>query len=595
MDTRTKIVCTIGPAVEQEEQIISLISAGMNVARINFSHGDHTTHSVRIERLKKIRSQLKVPLSIMLDTKGPEIRIGKMPENGLTVHAGDVIPLISEDLVGSTNGICVRPALVLDHLIVGSQVLIDNGYIIARVIKCEPGKVFIEFMNDGVITSSKGVNIPHSKIPIPAVTEKDVLDIELGCKLGIDMIAASFIRTKEHVLEIKKLLHKFSSPHILVIAKIENHEGIQNFESILQATDGIMVARGDLGVEIPLEQVPHLQKMMIRASNLAGKPVVTATQMLESMIQNPRPTRAEVSDVANAIYDGTSAVMLSGETAVGKYPIQTVSIMKSVIKESEKDFDYTAFYDMHSKMRYSDIASALTLASVETAYSLGAKAIFTFSQSGATARLLSRLKPNMPIIAFTTQATTYHQLGLSWGVKPVLCKKNHSSLDEAFEEASHWSVKQGLLSYGDLVVVTTGTPFWVPGTSNTILVENIGNVLLSGAKGTGNSVYGTISLLGAPLSLAATQGSIVVLDFFDSSLAPLLRQAAGILLQNDPDDLTSEELLLNFCKKENKSAIVRVDGAFHLLREGQPVTLEPEKALVYKGIRSSTNYPTSRI
>lgn len=471
MSIRTKIVCTIGPAVAKEEDIIALIKAGMNVARINFGHGDRKEHASQIQLIQKVRDQLKVPLAIMADIKGPEIRIGKVQEGGIPVSKGDRIPLLAEERIGDKTGISIRPPMVLEHLKVGTDLLIDNGYITAKVLSISKGKAELEFQNSGVILSSKGVNVPNLDVPLPAITEKDILDLQSICPLGIDFIAASFIRTAEHVMAIRKLLEDFSAKDTLIISKIENHQGIQNFESILQASDGIMVARGDLGVEIPLSEVPRLQKMMIRKCNIVGKPVITATQMLESMMQNPRPTRAEVSDVANAIYDGTSAVMLSGETAMGKYPCQTVLTMKSIIQEAEQDYDYSAYFDNHAKLRYSDIPSALTLASVKTSYNLGAKAIFTFSQRGTTARLLSRLKPQMPILAFTPQMITYHQLALSWGVQPIFCSHAYQHLKEAFVHASHWANEHGIVPYGDLVVVTTGTPFWIPGTSNTMIVE----------------------------------------------------------------------------------------------------------------------------
>lgn len=471
MSIRTKIVCTIGPAVAKEEEIVSLIKAGMNVARINFAHGDRLAHADQIRLLQKVRDRLQVPLGIMVDIKGPEIRIGKVQDGGIPVQAGDRISLVREERLGTKEGISIRPNMVLDHLKIGTELLIDNGYILSKVVSISHDKAELEFLNSGTILSSKGVNVPNLDIPLPAITEKDILDLQAVCPLNVDFVAASFIRTAEHVHAIKKLLQEFSSSQTLIIAKIENHQGIQNFESILQAADGIMVARGDLGVEIPLSEVPRLQKMMIRKCNIVGKPVITATQMLESMMQNPRPTRAEVSDVANAIYDGTSAVMLSGETAMGKYPFDTVQTMKSIIQEAEQDYDYKTFFDMHTKMRYTEIPPALTIASVKTAYSLDAKAIFTFSQRGTTARLLSRLKPQMPILAFTPQKITYHQLALSWGVEPIFCTQHYDQLKEAFQDSCTLAVDRGIISYGDLIVVTTGTPFWVPGSSNTIVVE----------------------------------------------------------------------------------------------------------------------------
>ena len=586
MRTRTKIICTIGPAVNSVESLVQLIGNGMDVARLNFSHGTHDEHRATIEKLKEARKQTLRPLGIMIDTKGPEIRTGTVQESGIHVKHGSRLTLVKEPVEGNDDALTIRPGVVLDFLKIGTGVLIDNGYIQSHVVEITPQGVVVEFDNAGIILSSKGVNIPTIEVPLPTLTEKDISDIQFGCEQGAELIAASFIRNAENVLEIKRLLTKFKRPDMLVLAKIESTEGVHNFDSILQVADGIMVARGDLGVEVPLSQVPRLQKLMIRKCNLVGKPVVTATQMLESMMNNPRPTRAEVSDVANAIYDGTSAVMLSGETAVGSYPQETVTIMNSIISEAEQDFDYQSFFNEHASMSYHDIPSALTLASVKTAYSLDAKAIFTFSNSGSTARLLSRLKPKMPIIALTIDKKTYHQLALSWGVTPVLCEKPCTSVDEAFHYASERGLALGVVSYGDLVVLTVGSPLWVPGTSNTILVDSIGDVLARGSRGYGERVHGVIALVpgatgGKPY---AVRGCIIVLSAFDEKLLPMIRDAAGVILQTAPDDICSEPLLLEACQREGKTVITGVDSAFRVLREKQLVTLDPHKFIVCKGV-----------
>lgn len=576
----------MGPAVNSVESMVQLIQNGMDVARLNFSHGTHEEHGATIEKLKTARKKCSLPLGIMIDTKGPEIRTGSVKEGGIQVRQGSRLLLVKDPVEGNEERLSVRPPIVLDFLKVGNSILIDNGYIQSHVVEVTQTGVVIEFDNTGTILGSKGVNIPTIEVPLPALTEKDVDDIQFGCEMGAEIIAASFIRNVENILEIKRLLSKFKRPDMQVLAKIESTEGVHNFESILQVADGIMVARGDLGVEVPLSQVPRLQKMMIRKCNFVGKPVVTATQMLESMMNNPRPTRAEVSDVANAIYDGTSAVMLSGETAVGSYPQETVSMMRSIISEAEQDFDYKAFFDAHSKLTYHDIPSALTLAGVKTAYSLDAKAIFTFSHSGSTARLLSRLKPKMPIVALTLDEATYNQLAISWGVTPVLCVNPCSSVDDAFHYASQCGLDLGIVTYGDLVVLTAGSPLWVPGTSNTILVDTIGDVLLRGSHGYGERVHGVVALVPSA-TLAKSQvgrGCIVVLSAFDESLAPLIREAAGVILQTAPDDTCSEPLLLEACQREGKTAITGVDGAFKVLREKQLITLDPFKAIVYKGV-----------
>lgn len=582
--TRTKIICTIGPAVSSIEKIVQLIESGMDIARLNFSHGTHQEHLQAIELIKEARKQVEKPVAILLDTKGPEIRLGKVPKSGIEVFPGDRLWLVKETIEGTREKISVTPSFVLEVLSVGTKVLIDNGYILSRIVDTSPDGVLLEFDNHGVILSSKGVNIPNVDLNLPALTKKDISDLKFGCEQDVDIIAASFVRNADHVLAIKQLLSEEKKQETLVIAKIENHEGVHNFDCILQVADGIMIARGDLGVEVPLSQVPRLQKMMIRKCYLVGKPSVTATQMLESMITNPRPTRAEASDVANAIYDGTSAVMLSGETAVGKYPIETVRIMKSIISEAEQDFNYTAFFEQHAKLQYTDVPSAITLASVKTAYSLGARAIFAFTLGGSTARLISRLRPHMPIIALTPHEKTYHQLALNWGVVPVLCSDS-KTVEEAFSEASFYALKHTHVSYGDLVVSTSGSPFWVRGTTNTLRVESIGDVLVRGHLGCGTRLHANVTLVPTSDSKKPyeVRDLVIVIPSSDESYLPLIREAAGVILQNHIEDTESEKHLVAFCKANSKSAIIRGDGAFRILREGQLITLDPEKALVYKG------------
>ena len=469
---KTKIICTIGPPVRSYEKILQLIDAGMNVARLNFSHGSPKEHQETIEMLKKARKERVVPLAIMLDTKGPEIRLGLIKNNYLEVFSKQKILITKEEVLGDAHGVSIQPSFVLDSLQVGDRVLFDDGYIITKVVEISKKGVLVEIENNGVIRSYKGVNVPGIHIDLPSMTEQDIKDILFGYRLDIDVIAASFIRSAEHVLEIKRLLMSQEKPEVLVIAKIENSLGIQNFDAILQVADGIMVARGDLGVELPLNQVPRLQKMMIRKCRQAGKPVITATQMLESMIANPLPTRAEVSDVANAIYDSTSAVMLSGETAAGKYPIRVVQIMKEIAEETEKDFNYRQLFANDSAVAFNDITSSVALASVKTAYSSRAKGIFVFTNSGFSARALSRLRPEIPIIALTPHVKVYHQLALEWGVTPALSFEQ-KNIQEAFIQISNFALSQEIVQLGDLVVVVAGNPFGISRTTNTMIVETI--------------------------------------------------------------------------------------------------------------------------
>lgn len=585
MNIRTKIICTIGPSVDSLEKILLLIQAGMNVARLNFSHGSHEDHLEIIRKLKEAREYLGEPLAIMLDTKGPEIRLGKIKGGQISLPAGHLWLLTKEHVEGDLNQISVFPKDVLDQLKVGTEILFDDGYVTSTVKKIHERGVEIEILNGGLLKSGKGVNIPNEILNMPAVTDKDIEDIRFGCMHDIDIIAASFVRSPEHVVAIKQLLQAEKKSQTLVIAKIENREGVENFDSILQVADGIMIARGDLGVQVPLSQVPRLQKMMIRKCYLAGKPSVTATQMLESMIFNPRPTRAEASDVANAIYDSTSAVMLSGETAVGKYPLEAVQMMKKIIIEAESDFEYRLFFDHHSGLVYKDVPSALTLAAVKTAYSLNASAIFALTQGGSTARLISRLRPSMPIIAMTPNVKSYHQMAFNWGVIPVFepeCKAMH----DAFESLSQYALERRWIEYGDLVIVTAGTPFGVSGSTNMMVVESIGEVLVRGFQGIGLQTYGkvTVVLSSDAVKPDSIRGLILLIVRCDESYLPLIKESKGIILQNDVEDLASEEFLLQAAKDIGKPCIIRADAAMRILKEGQLVTMTPDKALIYKGV-----------
>jgi len=574
----------MGPGVAGPEKIEALIAAGMNVARLNFSHGTHEEHGRVIQDLKAAREKLGVPLAIMLDTKGPEIRLGKLKNDAITLKAGQRFWLVKEDVLGDEEQITLTPSIALGALKKDTFVLLDNGYIITHVVDVDSRGVQVEVDHGGVIKSTKGVNIPSAEVELPPMTAKDEADIRFGCQQDIDWIAASFIRSAEHVLAIKKLLEEENKSDIAVIAKIENRLGVQNFDSIVQVADGIMVARGDLGVELPLTQVPRLQKMMIRKSFLSAKPCVTATQMLESMMVNPRPTRAETSDVANAIYDSTSAVMLSGETAVGNYPIQVVKVMKAIIEEAEADFSYYEFFKQSTQRAFYDVPSSVAGASINTAYSANAKAIFAFTTSGSTARLLSRLRPEMPIIAMTPNLKVYHQLALSWGVIPILCKEAHT-IEEAKKRISEYALEKGLVQYGDLVVITAGTPFGRPGTTNMMIVDSIGDVLVRGSEGLGSRTHGKILLHPSPESRDYTvRGRIIVINICDENYLPLLKNAAGVILQNYVDDVESERYLKKIAKILNLPIILRAEGASDVLRNEQLVTLDPAQAIIYKGV-----------
>lgn len=580
MLNRTKIICTIGPSVESFEKMIALIGAGMNGARLNFSHGTYEEHARNIANLKKARAQTGKPLALILDTQGPEIRIGKVKDGALTLAPKQRIKLAA-----SGGDVPFPYPEVLEIMHVGTKVLFDDGYIIGQVVEQSPLFAIVEIQNSGILKSGKKMNIPGIEIPIPAMTEKDVKDIQFGCSQNIDMIAASFIRSSHNVLAIKELLAKEGKPGIQVIAKIESTQGVENFDSIVQSADGIMIARGDLGVEVDLAEVPKLQKQMIRKCYQACKPSITATQMLESMITNPRPTRAEASDVANAVYDSTSVIMLSGETAVGIYPIEATERMRSIASVAEADVDYRHFFDLHSQRDYHDISSAVAAAAVKTAYCAGAKVIFAFTTSGMTARLLSRLRPEMLIIAVTPSESAYHQMALNWGVVPLYLE-GWKDAKHAFDAASEFARKQGLISFGDVVVVTSGVSFGKKGTTNMMVVESVGDVLVRGHKGHGSKVSGKISIILSPEghSPERFKGRIVVILHCDHSFLPILKEAAGVVLQNYVGDNGSEKYAEMVARTVNVSLMCRADGAMHLLNEGEDVTLDPQRGLIYRGV-----------
>lgn len=580
--TRTKVVCTIGPSVNSVEKMIGLIHAGMDVARINFSHGSHEEHSLNISYLKEARETVKKPVAIMLDTRGPEIRIGTIHSNALETKPGMRLKLVAKASQASDQ-IPIHPFEALDSVKVGMTVLFDDGYVVSKIVEKEKNVITVEIQYAGVLKSHKKVNVPDAQLHLPLLTAEDIEDLKFGCAQDVDLIAASFVRSAHQIRLIKDLLAKEGKSNILVIAKIENHEGVDNIDSISQVADGIMVARGDLGVELDLALVPKLQKMMIRKCYQVCKPVITATQMLESMIVNPRPTRAEVSDVANAIYDCSSAVMLSGETAVGNFPIETVVRMKSIIKEAESDFDYRQFFDQRSLHDYHDPSTAISIAAVQTAYSVRASAIFVFTTSGRTAQLIARLRPEMPIIALTSDPKVYQQLSFIWGIIP-LYSSNCSNIREAFEVASQYALKEKWIALGDIVVVTAGTPFGKRGSTNTMTLEHIGEVLVRGLKGVGPKVRGKISILLSPEDCdpESLRDRLVVILRCDRAFLPALKYASGIILQNFIDDSDSEAFAATIAKSNGISLICRADGAIASLQNDEIVTLDPQLGVVFR-------------
>ncbi|GGF92269.1 pyruvate kinase [Paenibacillus aceti] len=471
---KTKIVCTIGPSSESLENTKKLITAGMNVARLNFSHGDFEEHGNRIKTIRQASQELGKTIAILLDTKGPEIRTGKLKEEPLELVQDEFITLTTEEILGDKNRISVTYKELPGDVKVGSTILIDDGLIGLAVEEIQGTEIKCRIVNGGTIKSKKGVNVPGVNISLPGITEKDANDIKFGIEQGIDFIAASFVRKASDVLEIRKLLESNNATHIQIISKIENQQGVDNLDEILEVSDGLMVARGDLGVEIPAEDVPLVQKLMIEKCNRAGKPVITATQMLDSMQRNPRPTRAEASDVANAILDGTDAIMLSGETAAGKYPVESVQTMSRIAEKAESALDYHGILVKQRIAQETTVTEAISQAVTTSALELNAKAIITSTETGYTARMVSKYRPQAPIIAVTTQDQTLRRLALNWGVVPVKGQVA-TSTDEMFDNAMKGGLDSGIVAEGDLVVITAGIPLGSSGSTNLIKVGQVHN------------------------------------------------------------------------------------------------------------------------
>ncbi len=469
---RTKIICTLGPAVDSEDMIRTLIRTGMDAARFNFSHGSHAEHLERLNMLKSVRDSMGRPVATILDTKGPEIRIKSFETKSITLEEGDVFTLTTEDIVGNQGWVSVTYPRLHEELSPGQEILIDDGLVAIRVDRIEGTKIICTVENGGTLSANKSINIPGVHIQLPALTEKDIDDIRFGVENDFDFIAASFVRRAADVEAVRAVLHECGGDDVKIIAKIENQEGVDNLDEIMDAADGIMVARGDLGVEIPAARVPILQKQMIRKGLQAGKPVITATQMLDSMIRNPRPTRAEVSDVANAVYDGTGCVMLSGETAGGKYPVNALKAMVGIVTETEGAIDYWKQFQKQRIETSSDLNDAITHTCCLTAKDLEAKAILAATNSGRSARMICRFRPACSIAALTMHEKVRRQLNISWGITPYLTGEV-TSTDRIFSLATEVAVKEKLVQHGDVVVITAGIPLGKSGCTNLIKAQVI--------------------------------------------------------------------------------------------------------------------------
>lgn len=577
---KTKIICTLGPALDNEEILKKMLLSGMDVARLNFSHGDHAEHKGRVDLIKKLRDSLGLATPLLLDTKGPEIRTGKLENGEIELKEGKSFVLVNEEIIGTEEKCYITYKELYKDVKKGSKILINDGLVELEVVNIKNQEIHCVVLNGGVIGNNKGINVPGAEIHLPPLTEQDVKDIKFAIENDFDFIAASFVRKASDVIEIRKILEKNNGKDIKLIAKIENREGIENFDDILKVSDGIMVARGDLGVEIPVEEVPIVQKTLIQKCYRNGKPVITATQLLDSMIRNPRPTRAEASDVANAIYDGTSAIMLSGETAAGKYPVESLQTMAKIAVKTEFAIDY---WDKLSERIYGDnisVTNAISYATCATAKNLNASAIITVTHSGATARMISRFRPESPIIATTVSKKVYRQLHLSWGVIPFLVNQA-SSTDEIFDMGIEKALESKLVKNGELVVITAGIPVGISGTTNILKVHVVGKVLIQGTGVGGKVSTGKICVSTTPEETKKIfqDGDILVAQYTNNAMLPLVRKASALIVEEG--GLSSHAATVGLAL--DIPVVVGGESATKILKSGSVVTVDAEKGIVYYG------------
>ena len=575
---KTKIVCTLGPASQSEETLTKLIENGLNVCRFNFSHGSHEEHKERIDVVKKVREKLKKPVAILLDTKGPEIRTGNFADPEVFLEEGSKFIITMADVMGTKDICTVSYKGLANDVEKGNSILIDDGLVGLRVEEVIGEEIHCIVENSGIVKNHKGVNVPGVKINLPALTPKDISDIEFGITQGIDFIAASFVRKASDVLAIKEVLENNNATDIQIISKIENQEGVDNLDEILQVSDGLMVARGDLGVEIPTEEMPIVQKEMIKKCNELGKPVITATQMLDSMIRNPRPTRAEVTDVANAIYDGTDAIMLSGETAAGKYPVEAVKVMATIAKRIEETLDYDNI--LRSKgVNNTSVTDAISYATCATAESLNASAIITSTSSGHTARMVSKFRPNTTIIAATPNEKTSRQLSLSWGVYTVNCKQAGNT-DDLIDNSIEASKNEGFIHDGELVVVTAGVPTGVSGTTNLIKVHVVSEEICQGIGIGRTTVEGKVRFVkSGEVCDDFNEGDILVTSMTDKEMNPYIEKASAIVTEDG--GMTSHAAIVGI--NLGKPVIVSATNILSSVENGEIITVDTTRGAVYRG------------
>lgn len=589
MFRKTKIVCTLGPSTDDENVMRSLIEEGMNVARFNFSHGPHDEQLGRVKMLKKLRKELNRPVAALLDTKGPEIRLKEFTNGKEELKDGQTFTLTSEDIMGDSTRVAITYKELASDVRPGDHILIDDGLIGMEVMEVRPvsgakadkeGKIPMDIvcrvLNGGVVSNKKGVNVPNVELTMPYISEKDYGDIVFGVENDYDFIAASFVRTADDVLEIRKILEEKGGSDIKIIAKIENMQGVQNIDEIVRVADGIMVARGDMGVEIPLEDVPVIQKMIIKKTCNAGKTVITATQMLDSMMKHPRPTRAEATDVANAIYDGTSAIMLSGETAAGMYPIEAVKTMVRIAVRTEQDINYRQRFKQRNTLSNPDVTNAISHATCTMAGDLNATAIITVSKSGRTARMVSKYRPFCQIIGTCLSEKVARQLNLEWGVNPLLIEEK-SEADELFDYAVDAAEKAGIIEKGDIVVLTAGVPLGVSGTTNLIKVQVAGHILVNGKGINKKKVSANLCVCHTKEDLQHFKaGDILVAADTNNDMMQQMRQASGLIVETDNESCHAAIAGLSL----DIPVLIGATNALGILKSSAYVELDCESGVV---------------
>lgn len=578
---KTKIVCTIGPASESEEMLEKLMNAGMNVARLNFSHGSHEEHKARIDTIRKVAKRLNKTIGLLLDTKGPEIRTHNMKDGLIVLEKGKEVIVSMNEVEGTPEKFSVTYENLINDVNIGSYILLDDGLVELQVkeINKDKGEVKCDILNTGELKNKKGVNLPGVKVNLPGITDKDADDIRFGLKENVDFIAASFVRRPSDVLDIRQILEE-EKAEITIFPKIENQEGIDNIEEILEVSDGLMVARGDMGVEIPPESVPMVQKDLIRKCNKLGKPVITATQMLDSMQRNPRATRAEASDVANAIYDGTDAVMLSGETAAGQYPEEAVKTMRNIAVSAEAAQDYKKLLSDRTKLVETSLINAIGVSVAHTALNLNVKAIVAATESGSTARTISKYRPHSDIIAVTPSEKTARQCAIVWGVNPVV-KEGRKTTDALLNNAVATAVETGRVSNGDLIIITAGVPTGEKGTTNMMKIHLVGDEIAKGQGVGRGSVVGHAIVADSASDLEGKDLSdkVIITNSVDETLVPYVEKAIGLITEEN--GITSPSAIIGL--EKGIPTVVGVEQATKEIKNDMLVTLDASQGKVFEG------------